>query len=315
MGNLKLVLMLAACLLLAFAIIPGCSEEKSDEEKMQETLQQMRKAFEERISEGQEPPSELLEKSEFAAKVGSKNYPEAQVPEGKQLFRWDFSKKRKFAYDYEQTVKTNNMGTNINMDATATISMNTKGDKTATLVFKDMKTSMFAGMKQPPVVLQGVTEDSKLPGGIPTQADMVKLLFPLPDKLLAVGESASVPTRMPFNAYGSLLWVEGETKITLAKYVTIDDHICAKFDLQIDISRIDVPEELGGEYRCSTKGTGVTYFDTKDRCFHSGEMAIVMSVRTKPPEDSPMQVSMATDSDNLMKFARNKDKEKEEKKD
>jgi hypothetical protein len=297
---------------LALLLISGCSKEKSEEEKMREAFEQFGKSMTEAMAKGTGPLPELKEKSDFAKDLTRKNYPKAKAPEGKQTFRWDFSKKCRFVYDFEQKIKmSSSMGMQPSMDATATLSMKSKGDKTADLVMSDISTTMMSGVKMPPVVVQGVTEDSKIPGTGGSQSEMVKLLFPLPAEPLTVGESSSVASKMPFNAYGSLLWVEGEIKVTLKGYVTIDGRICARFDVAIDISKIDVPEELPGEYKCSTKGVGVVYFDVENRCFHSGEMAVIMSVRVKPGPDSPMPVGMSMDSDNLMNFARNKEKEKE----
>jgi len=148
-------------------------------------------------------------------------------------------------------------------------------------------------------------------GAIPSQAEMLKMIFPLPEKELAVGDSSTIPSKMPFNAYGSLLWITGDIKITLRDYVSIENVTCARFDVKVDISKIDVPEELGGEYKCSTKGTGVLYFEMEDRCFHSGAIAVIVSMRVSPPKDSPMPASTSMDSDNLLKFTRNMAKEKE----
>jgi hypothetical protein len=166
--------------------------------------------------------------------------------------------------------------------------------------------------KMPTMVLQGMTEDSRIPGAAASQNEFIKLLFPLPQEDLAIGESSKVPGKMPFNAYGSLLWVEGNTTLTLQDYVMIDNHVCAKFDMMIDISKLDVPEELKGEYRCSTKGVGVLYFNTEDRCFQSGEMALIMSARTDAEVPSPFgKMRMSMDSDNFLQFTRNREKEKE----
>ena len=210
------------------------------------------------------------------------------------------------------------MGIGQENNLTATMIMKAKGDKTADLILSecDAKSSIMGSMKMPNQVIQGVTENSKIPEAPASQNEAIRLFFPLPPKALLVGESDAFPNKMPFNAMGSLLWVEGDTRLTLTGYVTIEGHTCARFDAAIDISKIDVPEELTGDYRCSTKGIGTLYFDIENRCFHSGQMALVMSMRVKADEETPFgAMPLAMDMDTLIEFSRNMKKEKEVNKD
>jgi hypothetical protein len=219
------------------------------------------------------------------------------------------------------------------MKATGDLLMKSRADKTATMVLKGMKMSMKPmGGKEPetqmateapPMVVQGVREDSTMNIGASSQESLMKLLFPLPSKPLEVGQSVDVPAQMPFNAGGSLLMVTGRTRITLAKYVTIGGHTCARLECDIDISKIDIPEELQGEYKCSTKGSAVFYFDVEDRCFASGRLVLRMKAsidiptpkialkgRQKPP-DMPPRMQMGMVNDTLIAIRRNRSKEKE----
>ncbi len=316
MNSLRFLSVLSLCFLFASlaAAAPGCSPEEGASE---DEAVQARRAIGEAASKGQGSMPELKEKSSFEGELSKKEYPKAKSPEMKQTFRWDFSKKYKFVYDYEQKVKmTSSFGVGQSMNATGLLSMKAKGDKTANLVISDfnIESDITAGMKTPTVVIQGVTQDSKISGIDASQNQSIKLLFPLPAEPLAVGQSSSIPGKMPFNAYGSLLWVNGDTKLTLESYVTIDSHVCAKLNVVIDISNLDVPEELTGEYACSTKGVGILYFDIEDKCFHSGELALIMSIRAKPGETTSLpvgQMEMNMDFDNFMRFTRNRQKEKE----
>jgi hypothetical protein len=285
----------------------GVSDEAAEEDAMKALL-------EEKFGETQfaQPLAPLREASAFECDLGGQEYPQAEAPEGKQEFRWNFSKKHKFVYDYEQKVEMDagSMGSE-SMNATAVLTVKSKGDGMADVVLSNMKTDMTQrqGMEMPPTVMQGMTEDSRIPGADASQAELVKLLFPLPAGPVEAGGSSAISGKWPFNAFGSLLWITGETTVTLAGYVTIDAHICARLDVVIDISKLDVPEELEGIYQALTKGRGVLYFDVRDRCFHSGELAIIMSARTET--EKPYKARMSMDADNYVRFARNLDKEEE----
>ena len=129
-----------------------------------------------------------------------------------------------------------------------------------------------------------------------------------------MGESVSIPAQMPFNAMGSLLQVTGHLETRLADYVLIDGKTCAKLETDIDISTLNPPEELEGDYRCQVKGKSVFYFNIEGRHFMSGKVAMLMSMRIEAPapsvdfsddtdtdtEKRPSMIKMAMDSDNFI---------------
>ena len=164
----------------------------------------------------------------------------------------------------------------------------------------------------PPFVVQGMKEDGSGSFGNSSQDMLLKMLFPLPPKSINVGESVDVPAQMPFNAMGSVLNVTGRSRITLTQYVTIDGRTCAQLDVDTDISKLKVPSELKGEYKCSTKGTSVFYYDVADRSFVSGTIALIMQFSIDAPmpqmnipgedtSDMPKRSKMSMVSDNLIK--------------
>jgi hypothetical protein len=322
MRVLEVVLALMACVMLFAA---GCSSEEGDtpsdtpaDETGQASSDRIRrdgeKALDEEYGEAEfeEPLGEPEETSQFENRIGADEYPQAEAPEGMQEFKWDFSEPHKFVYDFEQKVEMDagSMGSQ-SMNATAVLTVKAKGDATADVILSNMTTDMLQrqGTEMPPTVMQGMTEDSRIPGADASQGELVKLLFPLPAEPIEIGGSSAIPGKWPFNAYGSLLWITGETTVTLAGYVEIDGRVCARLDVAVDISNLDVPEELEGRYEALTKGSGVVYFDVEDKCFHSGELAVIMSARTET--EKPYKARMSMDSDNFIKFTRNMDKEKE----
>ncbi|MCK5708522.1 MAG: hypothetical protein KAI43_12810 [Candidatus Aureabacteria bacterium] len=262
-------------------------------------------------------------------------YSDAEAPEGEPVFLWDFSKKNVYGYDFEQMTK-NSMdmgeGGKLNskpgemdqtMSAKGDLFIKSQGDGTADLVLKDLKASMKMNMgnnqeprtmeqAMPPFVAQGIKEDGTGPFGNSSQDLFLKMLFPLPTKTLRLGESIDIPAQMPFNAMGSMLMVKGRSKITLKRYVKIGKRTCAELNVDIDISDLNVPSDLEGEYKCSTKGTSVFYFDTESRCFISGYTAMVMQFSVDAPmpkmnisgekeSNMPKRTKMSMISDNLIK--------------
>jgi hypothetical protein len=271
--------------------------------------------------------------SQFAKEVGKENFKKAEPPSVVPVFLWDFSKdKAVHTYAYEQKVESKtDMGRSFGgksggmrqeMLAKGLLLIKSQGDSTAEFVLKDMKMSMKIDtgedkpktmeQQMPPFVVQGMKEDGSGSFGNSSQDMLLKMVFPLPTKSLKVGESVDVPAQMPFNAMGSMLNVTGQSRITLTQYVTIGDRTCAQLDVDTDIAQLKVPSELKGEYKCSTKGTSVFYFDVSDRSFVSGTIALIMQLSIDAPmpqmtipgddlSDMPKRSKMSMVSDNLIK--------------
>ncbi len=278
-------------------------------------------------------PDVATQKSQFENQVGIEKYKKTAPPAKAPVFRWDFSKANAVhIYDYEQKVQSKtDMGQSFDgksggmgqeMSAKGVLLVKSQGDKTAELVLKDMKMSMKMDMgdqgpktmeqNMPPFVIQGMKEDGSGSFGNSSMDMLLKMLFPLPSKSIKVGEFVDVPAQMPFNAMGSMLQVTGRSRITLTQYVKIGDRTCAQLDVKTTISTLKVPTELKGEYKCSTKGKSVFYFDTADRSFISGTISMIMQFSIDAPmpkmkvsgrhaPDMPKRSKMSMVSDNLIK--------------
>jgi hypothetical protein len=166
--------------------------------------------------------------------------------------------------------------------------------------------------QMPPFVVQGMQEDGSGSYGDTSQDMLLKMLFPLPPENLKMGDTVDVPAQMPFNAMGSLLHATGRSRITLTRYVKIDERTCAQFDVETDISELKVPNELEGEYKCTTRGTSRFYFDPETRSFVSGTIAMLMQFSIDAPmprmqisgeeaPDMPKRSKIAMSNDNLIK--------------
>ena len=271
--------------------------------------------------------------SQFTSEVGKETYEEVATPSAATVFLWDFSKETVYTYTYEQEVhskadmgspfsgKSGDMGQE--MFTKGLLLIKSHGDGIAEFVLKDMKTSMKINtgegkepktMEQamPPFVVQEMKEDGSGSFGNSSQDMLLKRLFLLPPPPLKIGEFVDVPSQMPFNAMGSMLQVNGRSRITLTRYVKIGKLICAQLDVDTDMSEIKVPSGLKGKYTCSTKGKSVFYFDIANRSFVLGTVAFVMQfsidapmpqmkISGENPPDIPKRSKMSMVSDNLIR--------------
>jgi hypothetical protein len=278
----------------------------------------------------------IQENSSFLDKIDNQQYEEIHAPEGATLFRWDFSEKKEYSYNFNQKVTTQNLMNSFgpggkdtvsaqNMTGNGILSYKSKGDKTARFVLENLiiksehsvegsETSpKTMEMKSPPMIIQGVKEDGNLSIPSSSQTLLLKLLFPLPAQQMKVSETIQNEANMPFNAMGSLLYVKGHSKITLTKYVEINGQKCAKFTSDIDISKMDIPPEMEDKYVALARGKSVFYFDVDNRKFVSGKLALlmVMDIEAKSPkmkfsddkeksEEMTETIKMAMNSDNLI---------------
>ena len=249
---------------------------------------------------------EVRESSLFAEGIGSQSYPSVdREAEEAILLRWDFSKPQRFVYSFEEKAEGGILGAMLD-GAAGTLAVKAKGDGTADFLMsyrfddgEEDEESQPSSGESPVLVLQGLGENSRVPGLQAGQQLYLDLLIPLPEQPIAVGETAVIHTKMPLNVYGSMLWVKGTVKLTLEGFVSIDGHVCAKMYMETDVSDIDIPEELGVEYSAFIKGSGVLYFDTEDNCFHSAEIATI----------TVMKADIVMQTDSLKRYWRDPQKE------
>ena len=329
MGRKKMRLVVSAAVIISICFVSAIkAKQLSDSEDSSDTNS------DQIFSKPAQPMPPLQKVSNFFSEIDQEDYPPAKSPENPPLLRWDFSGKAVYAYDfYQKAVNVSKMlsmedSMEQDVEATATLLLKSQGDHTAILVLKDFKLkALVSGVgegapkqveEEPPdLTVEGVEEDGsidpdKVPEGSPLEG-----LFPLPKKPLNVGESVEMPEDIPFNMAGSTLHAKGVTTITLVKYVTIDGHVCAKLVAATDISELDVPGNLEGDYRIFVKGKSVFYFDLESKRFVGGNTALIMSMRIEapmpkmdfpegaPPIDMPDTIRMAMDSDNLIKLKLN----------
>jgi hypothetical protein len=271
--------------------------------------------------------------SQFIDQLEKQHYPQAEAPAGPKQLRWDFSRQRVYTYGYQQKASTAMDAARAgeqSMELQGRLQVKSQGDGTARLVLDQLEAKMLFGgaddgedsngprtMKRqmPSIVLSGMSEDGRVQAKGGSQKMLMKILFPLPDKALAPGGTADVPLSMPFNAMGSPLTVKGQSRITLTDYVTIDGKRCARLKTRMDIDKLDVPEELEGEYQAQAHGQGVFYFSPAQHRFVRGSLAVRMDMSIDAPMpqaaggDGPERAKTAMTYDTLIRIRPEKEKD------
>jgi hypothetical protein len=133
---------------------------------------------------------------------------------------------------------------------------------------------------------------------------MFKMLFPLPSEDLKEGEKDKVAMQMPFNANGSRLYAKGFNTLEFSGFEKICDRECVVLSGIIDISEMDVPEELTGEYKNSTTGKATYYFDLEDKIYVGADINMTMDVLmdTESNDQNQRGMYMAMKSQNIFKI-------------
>tara|TARA_B100000674_G_C37837410_1_gene913573 strand:- start:453 stop:1277 length:825 start_codon:yes stop_codon:yes gene_type:complete len=254
------------------------------------------------------------------ASCGSENSKSTETdnPNGTQ-FQWDFGKQRTFIYSFSQTVNgENQMGKDRPADKTymtgiGHLNVRVKENNLADLSLTDIE------MKMVRYDQEGTPKDTmtqKVPANVVQEMKpngsfddsnkdiLFKMLFPLPNKDLEKGDSDEITMQMPFNANGSRLFSKGQNTLTFKGYKEIEGRNCVVLKGEIDISNLDVPEELKGEYECSTLGNATYYFDLENRYYVGADIKMVMNVmmdsETENEDDFGMFMKMK--SDNIFKI-------------
>jgi len=126
----------------------------------------------------------------------------------------------------------------------------------------------------PANVVQNMKPDGSFE--IPTPDILFNILFPIPSIDLKIGETDTIAMQIPFNVDDSQLWSKGYNLLKLEGYELINERNCAVLSGIIDISSLEIPEELTGKHICSTTGNAKYYFDTENHCFVNVEVEIQM---------------------------------------
>lgn len=240
--------------------------------------------------------------SAYVAELGKEEFKTATAPETAPVFRWDFSKSASHNYAFSQQVQVEiDLGmtrrvvpdkARQSLTADGLLTVRTAGAGTGEMLLTKVKAvanisangvNQSVPQEMPPLVVQGINEDGTGNFGGTSQEMMLRLLFPLPGKSLAIGESVELPMQMPFAVGASALQVTGRCRVRLVRFVMVGDRLCAELKTETDVSELKVPPEMPGEYRASFKAHSVLYFDTNRRVFQSATIAATMEMLINAP--------------------------------
>lgn len=234
-------------------------------------------------------------------------------------FVWDFSEPKKYVYTYWQEVDaTNNMDKNVPADKSKIIgngylNVRVKENNLADLSLTDLKTDMIVydesgkakdtmSNTAPASVIQDMKPNSTF--GTNNHNLIFDLIFPLPSKNLKIGEKDKIPMEMPFNANGSRLFIKGFNTLEFIGMQKIEGKEVAVLKGNIDISNLEIPEELNGKYEGSSIGNGTYYFDLENQYFVGADIQMTMTVMMDTETDDKDDLGMFADmrSDNIFKI-------------
>lgn len=234
-------------------------------------------------------------------------------------FQWDFSKQRKFIYTFSQTVNGENKmdrdrpAVKIYMSGVGYLNVRVKENNLADLSLTDIEMKMVnydqegsprdtITQEAPPNVVQDMKPNGSF--GDPNTDILFDMLFPLPNKNLEKGDSEEIQMQMPFNANGSRLFAKGQNTLTFKGYEEIEGRNCAVLNGVINISQLDIPEELNGKYGCSTTGNATYYFDLKNGIYVGSDIHMVMDVigDSESKNEGDFGMYMKIKSDNVYKI-------------
>jgi hypothetical protein len=234
---------------------------------------------------------------------------------GAHTFRWDFSKERTWTYTYSQRMKMHvdvgdaggagdaddadeSMKHEEEVTGVGFVDIVSKADGSANLVLRDVALQVGGEPQEvppvPPLVTPGVKEDGSVTGGGDSASAFLTLLFPLPRRPLAIGESDEVPFSVPFNTAGTTLSLRGNAKVTFTGLVAVGDRTCAAVAVVVEASRLDVPPEVRGIHEGSVKGTANYCFDLAERAFVKGTYAYAMSTKNDMGDAGVQSMAMDT---------------------
>jgi hypothetical protein len=137
-------------------------------------------------------------------------------------------------------------------------------------------------IKVPDLSLKGLKEDGSWESDQLRRGLIFDVVFPLPSKLLGVGETAKSQSRYQIDVSGVGIWVTSEKDITLTRYVQIGKRVCAQLDVAIKIFSDDTPDVKESERsRLSAQGVGLYYFDVSARKFIFSAIALDNEFKVK----------------------------------
>ncbi|WP_405377760.1 hypothetical protein [Nonlabens sp. Asnod3-A02] len=197
----------------------------------------------------------------------------------KESFQWNFDSNSKYIYSFSQITNSENKMKKDEKSNKSYISgngkliINGKSENLADLSFEDIKVKLKNDFSndtisdtQPNSIIQDLQSNGTFQM-TSTANDFVRVLLPLPNRKLSIGDTCRVSLNIPFNINGSLISSKGFNTLIFSKYEEIDGHKCAVLNGEINVSQLDLPDNFEGKYELTEIGNGTYYFDIEKGYF------------------------------------------------
>jgi|GEM_PF-1585944 len=197
----------------------------------------------------------------------------------KESFQWNFDSNSKYIYSFSQITNSENKMKKDEKSNKSYISgngklvINGKSENLADLSFEEIKVKLKNDFSndtisdtQPNSIIQDLQSNGTFQM-TSTANDFVRVLLPLPNKKLSIGDTCRVSLNVPFTINGSLISSKGFNTLTFSKYEEIDGHKCAVLNGEINVSQLDLPDNFEGNYKLTEIGNGTYYFNIEKGYF------------------------------------------------
>ncbi len=213
-------------------------------------------------------------------------------------FSWDFCQKKTFAYTYEQTVESSIADSKIRKpdsnftNGKGNLTIRVKDSLYADLSITELATTMIELdgegnptdtllVDSPPMIVQDMDKKGFFKSS--NQDDLFKILLPLPHDSLKMNESVTFPIELPLSINGSVLYIKGGNTLSYVKDTIFLDEECAILKGVLDISELDIPEELSGMYSGESIGNSTYYFSTQNGYYIGADVEMNMKAEFETP--------------------------------
>ena len=242
------------------------------------------------LAEPPAAPSELV--SKYASQLDVSDFPAAPAPTSPPPFTLNFSKVYTHRYFYQQTLENhvsspgNARDTTFTSTSSGDLMVYAEPDQTAQVRLEKLRMQSTAtvdgkldktGQKAPPTWIGNLNQAGGFDEAVAGQKPLMALLFPVPSKSLAVGESVETPVEFDLPVMGAIYETKGTRRITCTGYVTAGKRLCAKLEQTIALSVVDEDSHN----RIDATGKSVSFFAPSEGRFIRS--VGVMTLRMTPP--------------------------------
>lgn len=238
----------------------------------------------------------------------------------KESFQWNFDSNSKYIYSFSQITNSENKMNKDEKSNKSFISgngkliINGKSKNLADLSFEEIKVKLKNDFSndtisdtQPNSIIQDLQSNGTFQM-TSTSNDFVRLLLPLPNKKLSIGDTCKVPLKVPFNINGSLISSKGFNILTFSNYEEIDGHKCAVLNGEINVSKLDLPDNFEGNYKLTEIGKGKYYFDIEKGNYIKSKVKFEL---TTLADNEDLHISSNSSNEYEINFLNKIDKSKE----